>query len=177
MKKILSLVSGVALCCAFAGGLASAQISNTGPGSTNTITNSNSCSSTTTNSNTVTSSNSNTQSGTSGTATNSGNTGSGGSSSGSVSNTGSNSTNVVVENGSASACVPATTTATVTDPGTTTTTVAGGMGAGNPEAVTRISSLPNTGSGTALSIMASVTAVLAALGVASRTGLAAYKRF
>ena len=115
MKKIL--ISTVSIVGSFVllGSVAQAQISNTGPGSNNTITNSSSsnCSSTSTNSAEV--QNQNTQTSTSGTASQTGNGSTGSATSGSTSN--SNQTNTQVTQSNGNSCVPGQTTGQTTTPG------------------------------------------------------------
>jgi hypothetical protein len=177
MRKLLQTITATIVGACLMAGVASADsvtcgnISNTGQGSTNTVT----CVDTNTNIvscvNNVVVSNINTQSSNSGSATSSGNTSGGNASSGSAGN----SNNVVVNVGAS--CTPQGTTAFVTTP-------VGGKGGGTPAApvaaapaVAPVAALPDTGSNSVVD-----TAVAGVIGIAgilavSQLGVQAYRRF
>lgn len=96
MKKVLKVLSTSVVGASLMLGVASADISNTGPGSSNTQTTTTNNSSTVTNNNTCNIKNTSTQNASSGNANNSGNTNSGNSSSGSANNSNSTSTSCTI---------------------------------------------------------------------------------
>lgn len=138
---------------------ASAQISNTGPGSTNSIVDNSSTTCTSTSTNTAQVSNNTSQSGSSGSASASGNTTAGGATSGSVTNTSTTNTSLVLTNGNA--CAPAAVTPTPPKPG--------GKGGGavlaesTSQAPVVVASLPQTGEVTSADIAAGTTAAVTGL--------------
>ncbi len=132
MYKLTRIALGAASCFMLFGGTAAAQtsITNTGPGSNNTVTQTSTNNCTVTNNNTVTATNSNPQSSTSGTANTSGNTSGGSATSGSSSNTSNNSTNAFINN--LNGCAPAAATAaavTTSQPQVQSAATTGGQGA------------------------------------------------
>lgn len=162
MKKLIQTLSVAILSAGVMTGVAAAQsISNTGPGSTNTVTN------TTTNTpivtcvNSTTVTNSNSQSSNSGTSTNSGNTNSGGATTGSSSNNNTTVTNV-----------------TTGCPAGQVRQVVGGHGSGPGGSFTaaEVAALPLTGSHSALNNVAVGIAVLGGAAIASQVAVSAYRR-
>lgn len=110
MKPVSRVVACSVISALMLGGVAYAadtgSITNTGPGSNNTITINNSCASTTINSNNIDITNSNHQSSGSGGITSTGNTSSGSISSGSSSNTNSFGVDLTINNSTAPDCSP-----------------------------------------------------------------------
>ena len=96
MGKVSKFAATAGVILAVAGGVASADVSNTGPNSTNTETNTSNSNIVCINDNVISGSNSSSQSSSSGNASSSGNTSSGGSSSGNASNSNSSSVTVSV---------------------------------------------------------------------------------
>jgi LPXTG-motif cell wall-anchored protein len=182
VKKILQMIAGAVASIALMGGVAAADtvtcgsISNTGPGSTNTITcvdneeNSVSCN------NHVVVENSNDQNASSGGAFTTNNTSAGDASSGDASND-----NKVVVNIGAS-CAPVQTASTTPSGGrgggevaaASTAAPAGGAGGGGQGA--GVAALPETGSSSLQTAAIAGLAVLAGGLVLSRLGLVAYRR-
>ena len=148
MKKII--ISAVVTLGSILGisvpAMAQANISNTGPGSVNTITSNNTNTCTAVMNNTAVVTNTNNQAGASGAAVVSGNTGSGGASTGSVNNSSSSNTQLSLTNGNP--CAPAAALPSGGSGGsggtnvqTAAITLAGGQGAG----ADMVSALPETG--------------------------------
>lgn len=166
MKKLLTGLAVTTLSVVGMSGMASAQISNTGPGSNNTITVNNStiCNSTSTNTAVVT--NTNTQTSSSGSANTSGNTTGGSATSGTTNNSNNVLTSIIASN--ASACVPVTTAVTVPT---------GGKGADQPVAQTvavndqaaAVVTLPDTGQASP-KVYAASTALVSGLALAGVAG-------
>lgn len=184
MKKLLRMLAASALCAGLITGAASAQssITNTGPGSNNTITHNNSCDSTVNNDTDIDVNVDNDQDADSGNATNNDNTSGGNSQSGDASNDSSIDVNLDVNNNSGNACAPASDTTTPPSGGSGggetlgSTTPVGGRGA-VLAAGTQIAALPNTGT-TAPAEYATVSvAALSGLALALRVGVAVYRRF
>ncbi len=139
---------------------ASAQISNTGPGSTNVITDTSTTSCTSTSTNNVQVSNTTSQGSSSGSAASSGNTSSGSALSGNSSNSSTTSTSVVANN--TSPCLPAVAVVTPTPP------TAGKGGEVLAESTTKatpivVASLPQTGSVTSADVAATTSATISGL--------------
>lgn len=168
MKKILTGLAVTALSVVGMSAMASAQISNTGPGSNNTINTNNTriCNSTSANNAVVT--NASAQTSTSGSSNVSGNTTGGGATSGTSNNSNNTLTSIIATN--SSGCVPAT--LAVTPP-----TTGGGKGADVPteaEAVAAkgaasVAVLPDTGE-VSSQVYAASTALISGLALAGIAG-------
>lgn len=141
---------------------ASAQISNTGPGSTNIISDTSTTTCTGTSSNSATITNTTTQSGSSGTASVDGNTSSGGATSGAVGNSSSSSTSLQLTNNNP--CAPAVTTTPVTPTPEEEGHVLGEAMTASATSPVVVASLPHTADnlGTA-NVAASITAAVSGL--------------
>jgi len=182
MKRLLKILAAAILGAGLFTGAASAQsISNTGPGSTNTITNSQNCNASVTNNNNVSVSGSNNQNASSGNATNTGNTSGGNSSSGNASNNNSTSINFGINNGTAGVpCLPGT-----NNPGNgggnTPNPIDNGTGGGGNvlgDSTTRIAMLPNTGeSSAAIDNIAALAAIIGSVAIVSQLGSLLYQRY
>lgn len=172
MKKLLKTGLATILSCMLFSAAASAQvITNTGPGSNNTITQTNTSVRTCANTNVVGVTNSNTQVATSGTAKTSGNTTGGNATSGSASNSNSSSTSVAVSNNCGA--TPANTPggsgggSQVTPQGGVG---AGGFGAGAEAELASVASLPETGATSPAQQIAGGLAIASALAIAGYLG-------
>ncbi len=177
MRRLLSTLATVVLGVGLSSGVAAAStvtcgITNTGPGSNNTVTCVDSNNVQVTCTNNVVVANSSSQSSSSGSASTSGNTSGGSSSSGNASN----SNTVTVNLGASCAPVASGTAAAAGGKGGTlafTTLAAASPGT---SAASGVAALPETGSNTALDTALIGVAVLGGSMVASRLSLMAYRR-
>jgi len=178
MKKIITtaaiVLAGMGLLSAPA---FAAEISNTGPGSDNSITDENSCNSTTNNDNDVDVNNGNSQGADSGNAGSNSNTTGGGANSGNADNSNSNDTDVDVTNGANGCGCACTTTTTPTTPTTPVEPPVGGQGGEVLSASTTTPVvLAETGPGLmSTPVVASI--VLVGSGAALVAGAATVRRF
>jgi len=180
MKKVSALVTGWAISLLVLSGSAAAQtstISNTGPGSTNAIENTQQCDINTTNNNNVNVGNNNQQNSQSGNSSGSGNTTGGGSQSGSTGNNNSTGVGVDINNDSNKDCpspAPRPTPSPAPTPQqpapapvvSSAVTTAGGRGA---------ATLPKTGTVNYLLAAGIASLSLGTIGTAARLGLLAYR--
>lgn len=173
MKKLLKTSLATILSCMLFSAAASAQvITNTGPGSNNTITQTNTSVRSCTNTNVVGVTNANTQTSASGVANTSGNTTGGNATSGSATNSNSSSTSVAVNNSCG-----ATTANTPSNGGrgggsqvTPQGGGGGGAGAGAEAELASVASLPETGATSPAQYLAGGLAVASALTIAGYLG-------
>ena len=174
MNKILQIATTSVVSLALMGGVAAADtISNTGPGSDNSIVHNNTSNCTVDNNNNVDVNNQNNQNSNSGNASGNDNTTGGNSQSGDASNTSSSTTNVNINNHGCDPSVTSTTTTpvkTTTTPTTTTTKPTTAVLASS-------STLPNTGSGSITQVVGYSAGLLGFVAIASRFGAATLKRF
>ena len=173
MSKILQIASASVVSLALMGGVAAADtISNTGPGSDNSIIHDNTSNCTVNNNNHLDVNNQNNQNSNSGNASGSNNTTGGNSQSGNSSNTSSSTTNVDINN---HGCDPAV--ASTTPPVTTTKTPTAKTTTPTTAVLTSNSTLPNTGSGSITQVVGYSAGLLGFVAIASRFGAATLKRF